>query len=373
MRKLAIATLTGLLAVAPTRAEARDVDYGGLAGGRSLGLSDGTGPSARDPEENPDRAAIQLLARHLVQVNAEIDSATRFQRSLLEEAKTREEATRRRLAAAEQARRKANQRAARNALIELLGVASGADVSADLELMNSLDDLADAVTAQTDEERADVARRALYTPLLVGDDPAVRDLDNALVAMREHGKVVSLSTELEAARERMRQAQVKAEDIDGYLQDLEFERERTLARLDAYAEEYLRDVRTLMAEVPGFTREFGSVEDLAFDLDQALDSRAPLIGVVTFHLPVAGRDRPEVVDVPLSTLRTYLADGFASLVLDRRAAVRVLEGRSSGPGYTERLAEAQALLARARAAQDSLGRLERRALERALTAVEGMI
>ncbi len=425
--------LVAAACLVPVLGFAQPIGFDGLTGG---GASSGTG-STPAGAANPDRTAILLLSKHLKQLNEEIARASRFQQDMLAEAAAREEAARKRKEAAEAARRKANQRAARNALIGLVGAATDTDVSGDLAFLNAVDDVSDALSARDAQSQADFRRRAIYTPLLFGDDPGLRDLDNAYVALRENRNVRRYGAELEAARGRMRQAQVEAKDLDTYIRSLESDREKALAMLDGFVRDYLGRVNQLVAGIPGFVEAFGSVQDLAFALDLPLDSREPLVLALTFHVRSSDRAQHDVVDVKLSTLREFVEDGFATLVSQREAAVRAVEAeiaaaragltsveerrarvqtridaekarlaatsgikvftrsgieseirrlekerdaignpaalRASTQTLDQKLAEARHLLARARSVQASLGRLDRSKVVAALGQLERLI
>jgi len=318
----ALAALLALALVAPlSRGYAEDpLDFDGLT------RREVSGATAEDPRER-DRAMVLFLASHLRQVDAEIERARSFQIDVVRDAQEYVALLEERKRAAEEARRKANARAARNALFSLAGAEAET-----IDLMNSIDDVSDALSADTEAERAAVRRR-VYTPLvgslLLGADTedlnTLRTFDNVGTALSSGRRARDLGEALEHARQGVRDAELQAERVGEHVARMEEEKTRALELLDEMSARYLGEVNRIVAGVPGFAETFGRVHDLAFTNALDVPDDQPLILALTFAIPVPDRDEPEVVDVRLREVREMVEDRFETLVQQRQARVERLE------------------------------------------------
>lgn len=303
-----------------------------IPGHDDLARAPGAATEARlDPAV--DRRAILLLAEHVREVDAEVQRASRYAVEVVQDAETIAAAVAAEKQAAEEARRRANARQLRNGALTLLGASED-----DLALVNAMDDLDDALRRHKDAQaRADVRRR-VYVPGVVAvlapetttsDLNTLRAIDNFGVALREGRRARQLGQQLEVAQGDVAAAREEARRVREHIQALQADRTRSLQMLDGYSERYLASVNGLVGSLPGFQELFGSVHDLAFDLQAEVDGGQPLIRTLTFRLEVGacrGKDgETQDVDVDIDLLGEFLGDRFTTLIAQRERRVASAE------------------------------------------------
>lgn len=328
MKTLSKGSIMALAAAAVTAQAFAQVDFGGLteAGGASRRSEAGV-----DESRASDRRYILFLSNHVQLVDQEIQRASDYAVQVVQDAEAIAAALAAERQRAEEARRRANARQVRNGVALLLG----ADES-DVALMNSIDDLSDALSRQKDAQaRADLNRR-VYTPAVIGilddswsvaDDNTLRSFDNFAVAIREGSRARKLMQREQIAQGDVAAAREEAQAIRKHIEDLQKDRTRSLALLDEFSNKYLGAVNRILAGLPGFEATFGAAKDIGFDFSVPEDSPQPLIGTLSFDLSVeveeGGRKRTKVdrVDLALDSIGEFLEDDFRTLVTQRQRRV----------------------------------------------------
>lgn len=329
----------------------------------------GTESAALDP--SVDRRAILLLAEHAREVDAEIQRASRYAVDVVQDAEAIAAAVAAEKKAAEEARRRANARQLRNGALTLLGASED-----DLALVNTLDDLDDALRRHKDAQAKADLRRRVYVPGVVavlapetstGDLNTLRAIDNFGVALREGRRARQLGDRLEVAQGDVAAAKDEARRIRQHIESLQADRTRSLELLDGYSGRYLAAVNDLVASLPGFSELFGTVRDIAFDLQAEVDGEEPLVRTLTFRLEVGacrGREaETQDLDVDIDLLGEFLGDRFATLIDQRQRRVASAEAaiarHERGAVTAQEAREAvQRDLARVRREYDGTSRLK---------------
>lgn len=314
---------------------------------------------SRDPRE--DRRWILFLAEHARLIDAEILRASQHAAAIVRDAEAIQAALEAQRRMHEEAQRRANARQLRNGVALLLGAEEE-----DIEFMNTMDDLSDALRGLRDAQaRADIPRR-VYLPevvsvfggeLSISDRNSIRSFDNFYVAVREGRRARQLSERVEIAKGDVAAAKAESRRIAVHIQGLESDRAQCLDALQEFSDAYRARVQALVAEIPGFTSTLGEVQDIAFDLKLPFASPRPLIHSLTFQLALPDRELGQV-DVPVDLLGEMLEDEFEALIRQRqdrlgRAQARVDELEA---GKTSRLQALGRIERDLRREQEALGR-----------------
>ncbi len=230
--------------------------------------------------DNDERANVIWLMQQMRAIEDQIDVALKERDALTKKAQE-EIATAR--------RRAANARAARDTLVLLFGAACAAG-----EAMSGSSDTSSSF-AMTDHLMKENEKYSSY-------DAADR--------MQAAGSVAHGLNQ-------------RAQSMDHHANDLQRQRQKMQGQLDKQVIHYLSIVNELISSVPGFEESgLGKVRDLAFDPAAAKDKSfdGPLVYSLTFII----NNQP--VDVRLTDLEKLIDDDFASLIAQRKEALKAANG-----------------------------------------------